>query len=340
MGFLTLQGVYTVSQQNLGARLSILVAAAHHLAVLRGTQPTQSRCILSRALQVLQAAISKKDIDEYLIIAVACLAIVAMCSGDYDAAHSHFQGIASILKFVKRSGGNLNSMISFVVKSIWNVETILILCGYSVAVADELVTEDLDWVRCIGNGIENWVALEVKLIQFLREIAMYKDWAERLREESAGNSKAERDITTRGDELESEMHEWGLRTILPFTIELLDDGNNSATDSGGFLSYPRFRFESVFHVEIHLLWYTNILIISFIKYPYPGPVPQERVAVATRFCQCMAALHESGGSLALKALTFGLFYATLTFGEGYEKGIILRRLVRLTPRTRVVSPTI
>jgi len=46
--------------------------------------------------------------------------------------------------------------------------------------------------------------------------------------------------------------------------------------------------------------------------------------VATRFCQCIATLSEYGGSLALKALTFGLFYATLTFGEGFEMGIIPR----------------
>jgi hypothetical protein len=155
--------------------------------VLRGTQSIQSRRILSHALQVLQATISNEQIDEYLVIAVACLALIAMCLGDYDAAHSHFQGIASILKYVNRAKRTLDSMVSFVVKSAWNVETILILCGYSAVIAEELVTEDLDWVRCIGKGIENLVALEVKLIQFLRQIAIYKDWAERLRERSDGN---------------------------------------------------------------------------------------------------------------------------------------------------------
>ena len=293
--------------------------------MIRGTQSTQSRCILSRALQVLQATISKEQIDEYLVIAVACLAVIAMCSGDYDAAHSHFQGIASILKYVNRAKRTLDSMVSFVVKSAWNIETILILCGYSAVLADELVTEDLDWVRCIGKGIENWVALEVKLIQFLRQIAMYKDWTERLRERSDGNPQVERDIAARGDELESMIDDWGVRTVLPYTIEVEDDGEDSAKDSGRFLTYPRFRFQSVFQTEIHLLWYTNILIISFIRDPYPGPDSQGRVAVAIRFCQCIATLSELGGSLALKALTFGLFYATLTFGEGYEKGIIPRR---------------
>lgn len=293
--------------------------------MLRGAQPIQSRCILSHTLQVLQATISKEQVDEYLLIAVACLALLEMCSGDYNAAYSHFKGIASILKYVNRARSKLDSMVSFVVKSAWNLETILTLCGYSAAIVGELVTEDLDWVRCIGNDIENWVALEVKLIQFLREIAMYKTWAERLREQSDGNSWAERYITTRGNKLESMIDDWGARNVLPYTIEVEDEGDISAKDSGRFLSYPRYRFHSIFQIEIHLLWYTNILIISFIKYPYPGPGPQGRVGVAIRFCQCLATLSQIGGSLALKALTFGLFYATLTFGEGYKKGIIPKR---------------
>jgi hypothetical protein len=320
--FSKLQGVYCVSQQNLGARLSILFSAAHHLEVLRGMQPIQSRCILSHALHVLQAAISKEQIDEYLLIAVACLALIAMCSGDYDATHSHFQGIASILKYVNRTKCTLNSMVSFVTKSVWNVETILILCGYSAVIPDELVTEDLGWVRYIGKGIENCVALEVKLIQFLRQIAMYKNWTERLRERSDGNPQTERDIAARGDELERMINDWGVRTILPYTTEVEGDGADSDRDSQRFLTYPRFCFQSVLQIEIHLLWYTNILIISFIRDPYPGPDSQGRVAVAIRFCQCIATLSELGGSLALKALTFGLFYTTLTFGEGYEKGKI------------------
>jgi len=290
-------------------------------------QPIQSRYILSRALQVLQATISKEEIDEYLVIAVACLALIAMCSGDYDAAHSHFRGIASILQYVNRAKRKLDSMVSFVVKSVWNVETNLILCGYDAVIADELVTKDLDWVHCIGDGIQNWVALEVKLIQFLRQIAVYKDWAERLRERNETNPGVEQDIAARGGELESMIDDWGAGTVLPYTVEVEDDGDESSRDSGRFLNYPWFRFQSVFQIEIHLLWYTNILIISFIRYPYAGPGPLGRVAVAIRFCQCIAALSEFGGSLALKALTFGLFYATLTFGEGYEKGMIPRHRV-------------
>jgi hypothetical protein len=215
-------------------------------------------------------------------------------------------------------------VVNCVIQCAWKADAVLALCGYSVAIPDELVAQDADWVTNYGIGnkvVEGWIALELRLTKFLHETAMYQNWAERVRRRNGQSPATEWYIAHWGEKLESQINSWADTNIPPYAIEpAIHEDEDPSDPASQFLRNPQFRFLSFFHTEIHLLWYTNLLIISYVKYPEPGPIPPERFAVAIRFCQSLAALGNEHGTYGVKSLTFGLFYATLTFGELFSDG--------------------
>ena len=288
------------------------------MALIQGVPLVNYRRFLSLALGVIQTAISQGQVDEYLLISIACLGMLEMCTGDYNAALSHFKGIAAIAQYVNNRGQKLDPMITFMVQTAWNAGSILALCGYDVAIPDELVAKDLDWVvNCsIGDGkIANWIAMEIRLTQFLYEIAIYQRWATQIRRRNDGDPSIELQIAHRGEELKSALNSWAEIFIPSFYPS---SENNYSLSNTGFLQYPQIQFLNFLHAEIYLLWCTSRLIISFVEDPLSGPIP-ERLPIAIRFCQCLATLGEQS-TLALKSLTFGLLYATLTFEDAFRKG--------------------
>ena len=301
-----------------GLRLSILTMASHDLSLAQGKQPVEYRSILSRALPILQRSVYNKKVDEFLLMAVACLGLIEISTGNYRAAHGHFKGVGAMLRYFNKNDHKLNPLASYVIQCSWKCDTVLALYGYGFAISDDQVSIDVQWIELIDDLVTGWVCLEICFIKFMRRTARYKNWAENLRRQHP-ECVIKQLIVDLGNKLSGDIISWATVTVPPleFCPENVAFGVGSAFQ---FLGYPQVRFKNAYHAEIHLLWYTNLLIISYIKHIQPGPVDSERVALAIRFCQYMAALDEYSGTRCLKVLTFGMFYATLTFENPYCAG--------------------
>lgn len=266
--------------------------------------------------------------DEVLLVSVTCIAFIELAAGNYQAAHSHFNGVTAIIRYVLENNRKLDPLMTYVIQTAWNANAIVALFGYGLAIPSRYVNRDVGWVKKFGIGdhVEKWIRLELRIMDYLYEIAMYKDWAQRLRQQDEETSTNERNILKRGEALESVICSWGSQIAPPYEIRLLpeDDVRRSFDDKTRFLDYPQLQFYSSYHAEIYLLWYTALLILSYVKHPHPGASDQQRLTFAITFCQCLAALGDEYGTMALKSLSFGLFYATLTFGNQHPYSIFLR----------------
>jgi hypothetical protein len=251
-------------------------------------------------------------------VSVACLGFIEMSTGHYRAAHGHFKGVGAMIHYLNKSDRKLDSLASYVIQTTWKYDTLLALYGHGFAISDKQVSTDWTWIAMIDDQINDWVGLEIGFTKFMRRTARYKNWAEHLRRQHP-ECVVKQLIVDLGNKLSGDIISWATVAVPPleFCEEKIIFGDGSPFQ---FLGYPQVRFQNAYHAEIHLLWYTNLLIISYIKHVQPGPVDSERVALAIRFCQYMAALDEYAGTRCVKTLTFGMFYATLTFENPYCAG--------------------
>lgn len=265
----------------------------------------------------MQSVISSECVNEYLLIGVTCLGYLGMFAGDYFSAICHFRGIAAILAFVKKSGRKLDPMVNFAVQTAWKGDTTIALCGYEVSIPNDLVPKDVSWVTgYLGDRkLEKWIKMEMTITRFMQDIAIYKRWAARVRRKNPADCGTEMGIVRRGERLESTINSWASDTIPPYQIMRDDE-----PDLSRFLGYPGLKFSDSFHAEIHLLWYTSLLLVSSIKYPQTAPLRSDRLTIAILFCQSLAALSEAQGSRAILAITFGLYYAAMAFGDQHIEG--------------------
>lgn len=326
LSMIKMKGVYKLNHLNDNFRFCLLTMASHHLALAHERTPIH---FLDQTLRSLQQTISRKRVDANLLKCVTSLGIFAMVSDNYSTAHSHFKGLTAIIQFINENDQHIDLLMTYVIQTAWNANAILALCGYGLAIPSEIVNKDTSWVRMYrldDQVVERWVRFELEITEYLYEIATYKEWVEQLRrrDEETSGSVCEHDIVKRGEELKSAIYSWGSGLEPPTEISSLPEKNTEhrLNDKTRFLDYPKLQFCSPFHGEIYLLWYTSLLILSYIRRPHPAVSDHERLALAIRFCQCLAALGDEYGAVTIKSLGFGLFYATLTFKYEHPHSIL------------------
>jgi hypothetical protein len=197
-----LEGVYGLCQLNESVRLCLLTVASHHFALTQRRTPIHYRHILGRALQSLQTAISEERVDEHLLVSITCIAFLEMAAGNYRTAHSHFKGITAMIQYLNENNRRLDPLMTYVIQTAWNADAVLALCGYGLAIPSELVSKDIGWVKMYGisEHVETWIGLELRITDYLYDIAIYKEWAEGVRLKLPCTEEY---IVKRGEALES-----------------------------------------------------------------------------------------------------------------------------------------
>lgn len=229
------------------------------------------------------------------------------------------------LRTQKLLKGEPTELWRYMAESAGFLDSISGLLGWPLVFPDELLPRDKKWLRhlMVTQESERWIQLDFKHVDFQRDLARYKNWAESARKLDTHTAQDETKIVEEGHKLIERLQTWQQENVPPYYDEPLtpqsqDDGETS--ESRRFLGYSRFQFESPLHAEIHLLFYTLILFTTFVIDPVPGPVSEIRVRTAIRHCQCLAAMGASPSSLAPETRTFGQFFVRLTFDDTYPNG--------------------
>jgi hypothetical protein len=284
---------------------------------------------LDRALPLIQKSLSSDKPDEALICAVFYVMLTECAFGEFHKAHNHLKGMGSMyLRLLKTTTGEPSSLWYYMAESSAYLDTIPGLLGWPLAIPDRILPADNSWLKYLMTTPESelWIRLDFKHVDFQRKLARYKYWAAQLRERKTYGDEDEAKIVAQGRKYIRELKRWQDMNIPPVFEEPLSPEPSEPSDetdvinSRRFLFHPRLQFQSPIHAEIHLLFYTLLLFATFIMYPVPGSVTQERVDIATKHCQCMAAMGVSPGALSPEARTFGQFFVRLTFDDAYPEG--------------------
>jgi len=225
--------------------------------------------------------------------------------------------------------GEPSALWNYMAESAGYLDSISGLLGLPLVIPEELLPRDGRWLRhlMVTPESERWIQLDFKHVDFQRDLARYKNWAELARGLETHTAQDEAKIIEEGEKLIERLQTWQHENIPPYYDEPLTpqtQDDSETTQSRRFLGYSRFQFESPLHAEIHLLFYTIILFTTFVINPVPGPVSQMRVNTAIKHCQCLAAMGASPSSLAPETRTFGQFFVRLTFDDTYPEGNSLR----------------
>jgi hypothetical protein len=324
-GLYSLTAQYGEAQSNQALRHAVLAKSAAHISRIRGEPSVQAFQHLDRALPLIQEALSTAGPDEALICAVFYVLLTEGSFGEFSKMHNHLKGLAIMyLRASKSLKGEPTELWSYMAESAGYLDSICGLLGLPLVFPDALLPRDGRWLKhlMVTPESERWIQLDFKHVDFQRDLARYKNWAESARKRETHTQQNEAKIVEEGEKLIERLQAWQQDNIPPYydeplTPQSLDDGE--VTQSRRFLGYSRYQFESPLHAEIHLLFYTLILFTTFVIHPVPGPVSQIRVDTAIKHCQCLAAMGVPS-SFAPETRTFGQFFVRLTFDDTYPQG--------------------
>jgi hypothetical protein len=279
---------------------------------------------LDRALALIQEALSI-SVDEAVITAVFYVMLTEGALGDFQKVHNHLKGIAIMYTRFLEANVRVSPLLKYIAAVCGYLDTVPGLTGWPLAIPEDILPPDILWLKDLKITAESnqWIQHDFKHVDFQRQIARYKFWATSQRKLERHSEKDEIKIVEHGHRIIRLLQEWQALNIPPYTEETLSFESsplNDTTDPPRFLRYPRCRFDSPLHAEIHLQFYGLILITSFIISPCPGSVSEDRIDTAIKYCQCLAAMGSNPGAMALGTRTFGQFYARLTFDDIYPEG--------------------
>jgi hypothetical protein len=281
---------------------------------------------LDQALPLIQQSLSSAPPDETLISAVFYVMLTEASFGEFRKLNNHLRGLAMMwISIAKQQQGELSSLMHYIAESAAYLDSFAGLLGWPLAIPNCILPRNSKWLKhlMVTPESEPWIILNLKTVRCQREVARYSYWAKTTRERADYIDKDERKIVEEGNKLLRKLVDWQTQ-IPPYyeepQLETLSDDDFDTTSSRRFLGYRRYQFETPLHAEMHLLFYTLILITYFIRNPRPGSFAKDRVAAAIQFCQCLAAMGESPSSLGPEARTFGQFYCRLVFDDVYPEG--------------------
>ena len=317
---------YGEATSNRALRHAVLAKSAVHVSRIRGEPSVLAFQHLDRALPLIQEALTTAGPDEALICAVFYVLLTEASFCEFSKLHNHMKGLAIMyLQGQKTLKGDPSKLWSYMAESSAYMDSIIGLLGWPLVFPEEVLPRDKKWLRhlMVTPESERWIQLDFKHVEFQREVARYKYWADSTRNRVNYTEQDETKIVEEGLKLIQTLQTWQHDNVPPYYEAPLTPQSQDYSEvsrSRRFLAYSRYKFESPLHAEIHLLFYTLILLTTFVINPAPGPVSEIRVVTAIKHCRCLAAMGTTLSSLAPETRTFGQFFVRLTFDDTYPDG--------------------